>query len=215
MPPPLKGLRVLELGDFLPTAFTCMQLGDFGAEVIRVQAPARAESGRRAAQGAQVPKESRSPFQAEPPYDTTGRNRRSIVLDLKTEDGREAGRRLADTCDVLVEGFRPGVMARLGLDYGTLAARNPCLVFCSISLFGQDGPYRDWPGHDPLGLGVAGLFHLASDPRDDVPRMIGAPIGDIGAGLHATIGILLALRERDASGRGQQVDIGMTDASLS
>lgn len=213
MPQPLQGIRVLELGDFLPTAFTCMQLGDFGAEVVRVQAPA-GTAGRRAEQAAQVPRERRSPFQAEPVYDTTGRNRRSIVLDLKCEAGREAGRRLAGRCDVVVEGFRPGVVARLGLGYDTLSARNPRLVYCSVSLFGQDGPYSDWPGHDPLGLSVAGLFHLASDPRDDVPRMLGAPVGDVGAGLHATIGILLALRERDASGRGQQVDISMTDASL-
>ena len=211
---PLHGVRVLELGDFLPTAFCCMQLADFGAEVIRVQAPPQAAVGRRAEQAAQVPGETRSPFQADPLFDSTGRNRRSIVLDLKSAQGQDVGRRLALGCDVLVEGFRPGVMGRLGMDYDTLQARNPRLVYCSVSLFGQNGPYRDWPGHDPLGLGIAGLFHLNSDPPENVPRLIGSPIGDVSSGLHATIGILMALRERDSSGAGQYVDIGMLDASL-
>ncbi len=211
---PMKGIRVLELGDFLPTAFCCMQLGDFGAEVIRVQAPAKAAAGRRAEQAAKVPPEQRSPFQADPPFDSTGRNRRSIVLDLKTAAGQAIGRRLAATCDVLVEGFRPGVTDRLGLGYQALSELHPGLVYCSVSLFGQSGPYRDWPGHDPLGLGVAGLLHLNSDPRDNVPRLIGTPVGDVSAGLHASIGILLALRARDSSGQGQHIDISMTDASL-
>ena len=211
---PMKGIRVLELGDFLPTAFCCMQLGDFGAEVIRVQAPLQAAAGRRAEQAANVPPEQRSPFQADPAFDSTGRNRRSIVLDLKTAAGQAIGRRLAATCDVLVEGFRPGVMDRLGLGYQALSELHPGLIYCSVSLFGQTGPYRDWPGHDPLGLGVAGLLHLNSDPRDNLPRLIGTPIGDVSAGLHASIGILLALRARDAGGQGQYIDISMTDASL-
>ena len=211
---PMKGIRVLELGDFLPSAFCCMQLGDFGAEVIRVQAPAKAAAGRRAEQATHVPPEQRSPFQADPAFDCTGRNRRSIVLDLKTAAGQAIGRRLAATCDVLVEGFRPGVMDRLGLGYQALSEQQPGLIYCSVSLFGQTGPYRDWPGHDPLGLGVAGLLHLNSDPRDNLPRLIGTPIGDVSAGLHASIGILLALRAHDASGLGQYIDISMTDASL-
>jgi crotonobetainyl-CoA:carnitine CoA-transferase CaiB-like acyl-CoA transferase len=210
----LQGIRVLELGDFLPTAFCCMQLADFGAEVIRVQAPPRAARGRRAEQAASVPPETRSPFQAEPAFDTTGRNRRSVVLDLKDPRGRDAALRLAAGCDVLVEGFRPGVTDRLGLGWDTLHALAPGLVYCSVSLFGQTGPYRDWPGHDPLGLGVAGLLALNADTADDVPRLLGSPFGDVGAALHATIGILLALRARDATGEGQRVDIGMTDASL-
>ncbi len=214
MPLPLEGIRVLEIGDFLPTAFCCMQLGDFGAEVIRVQAPPRAAQGRRAEQAERVPAEQRSPFQAEPAFDTTGRNRRSIMLDLKNARGQEIGQRLAAGCDVVVEGFRPGVMDRLGMGYAALSARDPGLVYCSVSLFGQSGPYRDWPGHDPLGLGVAGLLHLNSDPPDDVPRLLGTPVGDVSSALHATIGILLALRAREAGGAGQYIDIGMTDASL-
>jgi crotonobetainyl-CoA:carnitine CoA-transferase CaiB-like acyl-CoA transferase len=207
-------MRVLELGDFLPTAFCCMQLGDFGAEVIRVQAPPRAAQGRRAAQATDVPAEKRSPFHAEPLFDPTGRNRRSLVLDLKSSRGRDIGRQLAAGCDVLVEGFRPGVMQRLGLGYEDLRAINPGLIYCSVSLFGQNGPYRDWPGHDPLGLGVAGVLYLNSDAPRNVPRLVGSPIGDVGAALHATIGIMLALRARDADGGGQHVDISMTDASL-
>ncbi len=214
MPPPLEGIRVLEIGDFLPSAFCCMQLGDFGAEVIRIQAPPTAAQGRRAEQGGRVPAEKRSPFQAEPVFDSTGRNRRSIVIDLKAARGQAIGRRLAATCDVVVEGFRPGVMRRLGMGYDDLRTGNPGLVYCSVSLFGQTGPYRDWPGHDPLGLGVAGLLHLNSDPADDVPRLLGTPVGDVSSGLHASIGVLLALRARDASGLGQFIDISMTDASL-
>ena len=211
---PMQGIRVLELGDFLPTAFCCMQLADFGAEVIRVQAPPKAAAGRRALQAAQVPPEQRSPFQADAAFDSTGRNRRSIVLDLKSARGQAIGRRLAATCDVLVEGFRPGVMERLGLGYKALLQDHPGLVYCSVSLFGQNGPYRDWPGHDPMGLGVAGLLHLNSDLPDNVPRLLGTPVGDVSAGLHASIGILLALRARDANGSGQHIDISMTDASL-
>ncbi|MFN0161446.1 MAG: CaiB/BaiF CoA transferase family protein [Burkholderiales bacterium] len=214
MPQPLDGIRVLEFGDFLPTAFCCMQLGDFGAEVIRVQAPPRAAQGRRAEQAANVPPEKRSPFHAEALFDPTGRNRRSVVLDLKSPRGREIGRELAEHCDVVVEGFRPGVMQRLGLGYEELRAINPGLVYCSVTLFGQNGPYRDWPGHDPLGLGVAGVLHLNSDAPENVPRLVGSPIGDVGAALHATIGILFALRARDSGGSGQHVDISMTDASL-
>ncbi len=210
---PLDGIRVLELGDFLPSAYACMQLGDFGAEIIRIQPPLRAQ-GRRSQQAASVPKAPRSPFDAERRFDTPNRNRRSVVIDLKQPQGQEAAQRLADRCDVLVEGYRPGVLDRLGLGYEQLAQRNPRLVYCSISLFGQTGPYRDIPGHDPLALGVAGLLHLASDPPDDVPRLLGSPVGDIGAGLHALSGILLALRERDRSGRGQRVDISMTEAAL-
>jgi crotonobetainyl-CoA:carnitine CoA-transferase CaiB-like acyl-CoA transferase len=211
---PLHGIRVLELGDFLPSAYACMQMGDFGADVIRVQPPAGAARGRRAEQAARVPEARRSPFDAERRFDASGRNRRSIVMDLKHPDAQDAARRLADTCDVLVEGYRPGVMERLGLDHATLAARNPRLVYCSVSLFGQTGPYRDHPGHDPLALGVSGLLHLNSDAPADVPRLIGSPVGDIGAGLHALSGVLLALRERDRSGLGQRVDISMTEAGL-
>jgi crotonobetainyl-CoA:carnitine CoA-transferase CaiB-like acyl-CoA transferase len=191
-----------------------MQLGDFGADVIRVQPPAGAARGRRAEQAAGVPDAKRSPFDAERRFDTPSRNRRSIVVDLKQPDGQDAVRRLADTCDVLLEGYRPGVMDRLGLGYETLAAGNPRLVYCSVSLFGQTGPYRDHPGHDPLALGVSGLLHLNADPPADVPRLLGSPVGDIGAGLHALSGVLLALRERDRSGLGQRVDISMTEAGL-
>ncbi len=211
---PLQGIRVLELGDFLPSAFCCMQLADFGAEVIRIQAPAKAAGGRRAEQAAQVPSETRSPFQAEACFDTVGRNRRSVVVDLKDPAGQAVGRKLAASCDVLVEGFRPGVMDRLGLGYEALKELAPRLVYCSITLFGQTGPYRDWPGHDPLGLGVAGVLYLNSDPSNDVPRLVGSPVGDISAALHGTIGVMMALRARDHTGRGQLVDIGMTDASI-
>ena len=211
---PLEGVRVLELGDFLPSAYACMQMADFGADVIRIQPPAGPARGRRETQGAAVPDAKRGPFDAERRFDAQNRNRRSIVVDLKHPEGQEAARRIADTCDVLVEGYRPGVMDRLGLGHEALSARNPRLVYCSVSLFGQTGPYRDHPGHDPLALGMAGLFHLASDPPEDVPRLLGAPYGDIGAGLHALSGVLLALRERDRSGQGQRVDVAMSEAAL-
>ena len=211
---PLLGVKVLEIGDFLPTAFCCMQLGDFGAEVIRIQAPAKANKGRRAEQGAKVPAETRSPFQTEPVFDSTGRNRKSISLNLKDSGGQKIAKELAAQCDVVVEGFRPGVMKRLGIDYESLSRHHPKLVYCSVTLFGQNGPYRDWPGHDPMGLGVAGLFHLNSNPDDNIPKLLGTPIGDVTAGLHASIGILLALRSKDTTGVGQYIDISMTDSSL-
>jgi crotonobetainyl-CoA:carnitine CoA-transferase CaiB-like acyl-CoA transferase len=212
---PLKGLRVIELGDFLPSAYCCMQLSDFGAEVVRIDAPREAASqGRRAAQAANVPKGGRSPFEAQRAFDSLGRNRSSIVIDLKNPAGRDAALRLVAGCDVLVEGFRPGVMDRLGLGYAKVSELNPRLVYCSVSLFGQTGPYREHPGHDPLALGLAGLLHLNSDPANNVPRLLGSPVGDISAGLHALSGVLLALRECDQSGRGQHVDISMAESSL-
>jgi crotonobetainyl-CoA:carnitine CoA-transferase CaiB-like acyl-CoA transferase len=142
-----------------------------------------------------------------------GRNKRSMTLNLKSVEGREIFLRLADRADVLLEGFRPGVMQRLGLDYATLAGRNPRLIYCAISGYGQDGPYRDRVGHDVNYLGFAGVLQYIGT-GDGPPVIPGVQIADIGAGaLMAVIGILAAVIARQQSGRGQLVDIAMLDGA--
>jgi crotonobetainyl-CoA:carnitine CoA-transferase CaiB-like acyl-CoA transferase len=142
-----------------------------------------------------------------------GRNKKRICLNLKRPRGQEIARKLAGEADVLLEEFRPGVSKRLGIDYETVSEINPGVIYCSVTLYGQTGPYKDYPGHDPCALAVAGVLSMCGD-LDQNPRFLGLPIDDISSGLHAVIGILLALQARHQTGRGQHVDISMTDAAM-
>lgn len=189
---PLQGLKLLDLSRQLPGPFCSTLLGDLGMDVLVVANP-------------------NDPFGAGIPF--LGRNKRSITLNLKAAAGRELFLRLVDDTDVLLEGFRPGVMQRLGLDYPALAARNPRLIYCAISGYGQNGPYRDRVGHDVNYLGYAGVLEHIGRP-DGPPVIPGVQIADIGAGsLMATIGILAAVIARGQTGRGQLVDIAMLDGA--
>ena len=189
---PLQNLKLLDLSRQLPGPFCSTMLADLGMETLMVSNPT-------------------DPFGSGIPF--MARNKRSMKLNLKTAAGREVLLRLVDQADVLLEGFRPGVMKRLGLDYATLAARNPRLIYCAISGYGQDGPYRDRVGHDVNYLGFAGVLGFIGH-SDGAPVIPGVQIADIGAGaLMAVIGILCAVIARQQTGRGQMVDISMLDGA--
>lgn len=216
---PLSGIRVLDLTRLLPGPFCSQLLADFGAEVIKVEDTGAGDYIRHAppfhlaAEGTDE-EELNAGGTRSGLYLSLNRGKRSIRLDLKQEEGREAFHRLAATADVILEGFRPGVAARLGVDHETLAEINPRLVYCSITGYGQDGPYRDRAGHDLNYQGVAGLLGLTG-AAGGPPVQPAGQIGDLGGGaLNAAFGIMVALFERERSGKGQLVDISMTDGAM-
>jgi crotonobetainyl-CoA:carnitine CoA-transferase CaiB-like acyl-CoA transferase len=208
---PLAGVRVLDLSRLLPGGFCSLLLADFGAEVLKVEdtgagdyvrwAPPLYEDAQPSAQSAL--------------FLSLNRNKRSIRINLKEPDGRDVLLRLARDYDVVLESFRPGVLDRLGVGYEALRAANPGIVYCAITGYGQDGPYTQRSGHDMNYLGLVGLLGLTGE-RDGPPIQSAGQIADIGGGaLMAAFGILAALRERDRSGEGQQVDVSMADGALS
>src|SRR5438046_292694 len=208
---PLADLRVLDLSRLLPGGFCSLLLADLGAEVLKVEDTGMGDYIRWAPpyyEGADDSAKSAL-------YLALNRGKRSIRLNLKDEGGREALVRLARDYDVLVESFRPGVLDRLGVGFERLSQENPGLVYCAITGYGQDGPYRDRSGHDMNYLGLVGLLGLTGD-REGPPVQAAGQIADLGGGaLMAAVGILAALRERDLSGEGQFVDVSMADGSLS
>jgi crotonobetainyl-CoA:carnitine CoA-transferase CaiB-like acyl-CoA transferase len=189
----LGHLRLLDLSRQLPGPFCSTLLADLGMDVLVIGAPG-------------------DPFGAGIPF--LGRNKRSMTLNLKSDAGRDLFLRLAADADVVLEGFRPGVTARLGIDYDTLRARNPRLIYCAITGFGQDGPYRDRVGHDLNYLAYAGVLNYIG-AAGGPPVLPGVQIADIGAGsLMAAVGILAAIVAREQTGRGQLVDIAMLDGAV-
>lgn len=201
----LSGLKVLDLTRLLPGPLCTMMMGDYGAEVIKVEDPAFGDPTR--AVGEQV--EGNGAF-----FRQLNRNKKSICLNLKTEAGKEIFRRLAIQSDVLVEGFRPGVMQRLGLGYEEIKKINPGIVYASISGYGQEGSYRERAGHDLNYAALAGLLELSAAPGEG-PVMPAVQIADIAGGsLTALSGITMALFARSNSGRGAYVDISMTRGLL-
>jgi crotonobetainyl-CoA:carnitine CoA-transferase CaiB-like acyl-CoA transferase len=203
--PPLKDIRVLDLSRVLAGPFCSMNLSDLGAEVIKVEIPERGDDTR-----------------AYPPfingvssyYLSLNRGKKSITIDLKTKEGVRIVHELASKSDVVLENFRPGVTERLNVDYDTLKQINPELIYCSISSFGQTGPYAQWPGYDLIIQGMSGLMGITGE-KDGGPMRIGVAVEDINAGLHAVICILAALRVRDMLGIGQYIDLSMLDAGVS
>jgi alpha-methylacyl-CoA racemase len=207
--PALDGLRVLDLTRLLPGGFCTLLLADFGAEVVKVEDTGMGDYIRWSPPYyAGADDSARSAL-----YLALNRGKRSIRLNLKDEGGRAALLRLVREYDVLVEGNRPGVMARLGLDYERLAHENPGLVYCAITGYGQDGPYRDRSGHDMNYLGLVGLLGLTGE-KDGPPVQAAGQIADLGGALMAAFGIMAALHEREGSGRGQFVDVSMADGAL-
>jgi crotonobetainyl-CoA:carnitine CoA-transferase CaiB-like acyl-CoA transferase len=220
MTQPLRGIRVLDLSRLLPGGFCSLLLADFGAEVLKVEDTGMGDYIRWSPPFYDGAHESaRSAL-----FLSLNRNKRSIQLDLKREEGRDALLRLVRDHDVLLESFRPGVLERLGLGYERLREENPGLVYCAISGYGQEGPKRDASGHDMNYLGLIGLLGLTGE-RGGPPVQAAGQIADIGGGaLMAAFGILAALRERDGagpgsaspgSGQGQIVDVSMSDGALS
>ena len=200
---PLHGLRVVDVTQVMAGPYCAMLLCDMGADVIKVEPPA-GDSSRRMA-GAQG-RDSAA-------FNAVNRGKRGIVVDLKTEAGREVVARLAETADILIENYRPGVMTKLGLDYATLAAKNPRLVYASISGYGHTGPSAGKGGFDLVAQGVSGLMSVTGEP-DRPPAKVGVPLTDLGAGLFAVCGILAALRYVERTGVGQQVDTALVDAGI-
>ncbi len=199
----LQGVRVLELGQFIAGPYCAQILGDHGAEVIKVERPGTGDAMRRWGVN----------LGDGPPvwWPVIGRNKKSVVVDLKQEEGRDLVRRLALTCDVIVENFRPGTLERLGIGPDDLLAENPRLVVARISGFGQTGPYSKRAGFGGVAEAMGGLRFLTGE-EDRPPVRVGLAIGDTLAGLYTAFGILAALRQREITGLGQVVDTGLTDA---
>ncbi|GIX29317.1 MAG: CoA transferase [Burkholderiales bacterium] len=204
-PKPLAGVRVLDLTRLLPGPLCTLHLADLGADVVKVEDPQQGDYARSF---------NAAPGETSSFFTLLNRNKRALRLDLKHPRGREAFLRLARGADVVVESFRPGVMERLGVGYPQLAAANPKLVYCAITGFGQDGPYRDLAGHDVNYLGYAGVLDQIG-PAGGAPVIPNLQIADmLGGALMGATGILAALLDARTSGRGRLVDASMTDAVL-
>ncbi len=204
MAAPLEGLRVLDLTWVLSGPFCTMTLCDLGADVIKLERPPYGDVARTT--GPLVEGESGYFF-------SINRGKRSISIDLRQEEGRELFRDLVRKVDVLVENFRPGRLERLGVGYPQLAEVNPRLIYCAVSGYGQTGPMRDRPALDVIVQGAGGVMSVTGEPGGG-PVRPGLSLGDVSAGLYASIGILSALRERERSGLGQMVDISMLDCQI-
>jgi crotonobetainyl-CoA:carnitine CoA-transferase CaiB-like acyl-CoA transferase len=212
---PLENIKVLDLTRLAPGPFCTMILGDMGADVLRIQEPG-SPGGRRAEQAAAAGTDMPSVVMAsDSPFAAHQRNKRSLGLNLKQPESKEIFFRLVKGADVLVEEMRPGVSKRLGIDYDTLKNINPRLVYCSITGYGQTGPYRERAGHDINYLGLAGALSLIGE-KEGKPAIPLNLIGDLAGGsLFGVIGILLALLAREKTGRGQYIDTSMTDGVVS
>jgi CoA:oxalate CoA-transferase len=198
---PLTGVRILDLTQVLSGPFCTQMLGDLGADVIKVEGP----------QG-DIARSMPPHFVGRDSvyYVAINRNKRSIVVNMKTPAGLEIVRRLALACDIVIENFRPGVCDRLGLSPAALRAEKPSLVWCSISGFGQSGPYRDKPAYDIIVQALSGGMSLTGE-RDGNPVRAGIPIADLSAGMYAATAVLAALHRRSVTGRGELIDISMLD----
>jgi crotonobetainyl-CoA:carnitine CoA-transferase CaiB-like acyl-CoA transferase len=200
----LEGVRVIDLSLFLPGPYLTLMLADHGAEVIKIEPPGEGDPTRHLG-----PRDG-----AETVYfRNLNRGKKSVVLDLKNPQDREALLRLCDTADVFVESFRPGVADRLGVGYEALRARNPRIVYCSISAFGQQGPNRERPAHDLAVEGLSGVLSITLG-QDGKPAIPGLPLADLLASLHGLAGVLMALLRREKTGKGDFIDIAMHDSML-
>ena len=204
---PLAGLTVFDLTRVLAGP-TCVQmLGDLGADVIKIEKPGAGDDTRGFAPPV-MPGTQESAY-----FVGVNRNKRSVTLDIATAEGQAVAHRLIAQSDILVENFKVGALAKYGLGYDALHAAHPGLIYCSITGFGQTGPYAPRPGYDSLVQAMGGVMSLTGEP-DGLPQKVGVPIADVFAGLYGCIGILAALRHRAATGQGQQIDIGMLDTNV-
>ena len=202
-PGALKGLRVVEMGQLIAGPFAAKTLGDFGADVIKIEPPGAGDPLRNW----RMLQDGTSVW-----WQVQSRNKRSIALDLRSAEGQDIARQLIAQADVLIENFRPGTLESWGMDYETLSKANPGLVMLRISGYGQTGPYRDLPGFGAIGEAMGGLRHLTGEP-DRIPVRCGISIGDTLAALHGTIGVLMALYHRKVNGgQGQVIDVALNEA---
>lgn len=196
---PLSGLRVLDLTRALAGPFCTMILGDLGADIVKVEPTPRGDMAREF-----------GPHQADESlyFASVNRNKRSLAVDFRSERGRSLLGELAAKSDIVVENFKPGVMEALGLSYEALAAGRPGLIYASLTGFGSGGPYSAWPGLDQIAQGMSGLMSVTG-PEGGEPTRVGIPLGDVAAGMWTAIGILAAVVERQATGRGQRVEASL------
>ena len=202
---PLAGLRVVEMGTLIAGPFCGQILGDFGADVVKIEDPKTGDPMRQ--WGRSLPK-GLSPW-----WPVIGRNKRSVGLDLRTPEGREIAGKLIDQADVLIENFRPGTLEKWGMGYEALAARNPRLIVARVSGFGQTGPYAKRAGYGLIGEAMGGLRHVTGEP-DRPPARAGISIGDSLTAMHAVMGITMALHARERTGRGQMIDAALYESVL-
>ncbi|MCW2879681.1 MAG: CoA transferase [Sphaerisporangium sp.] len=202
---PLAGIRVLEIGAFMAAPFGAMQLADLGADVIKVENPDGGD-----------PVRSIGPYVAgqSSPFARLNRNKRSIALDIKAEQGKRVLRQMLNSADVLVENLRPGALARLGYDYETVREINPRIIYVSASGWGLDGPLATLPGLDIMAQARSGLMSITGTPQGD-PVKIGVPICDLVCGLYMAMAVLGALRARESTGTGQHVDVSLFESGVS
>ena len=200
----LEGTTVIEVAGHVAAPYAGSLLGDLGCEVIKVELPNGGDTHR----GRNPKYEGYGPS-----FRALNRNKKSVTINLQKEEGRKILLRLLDGADVLIENFRPPTRSRLGLDYEGLAQRNPGLIHCSISGYGQSGPYRDKPGFDTIAQALSGMLHLVTDR--EAPKVVGVSITDHSTGIFATYGIMAALLARYRTGRGQFVDASLLQVSLS
>ncbi|WP_332765028.1 CaiB/BaiF CoA transferase family protein [Phenylobacterium sp.] len=202
---PLKGLRVVEMGTLIAGPFCGQILGDFGADVVKIEDPGTGDPMRQ--WGRSLPK-GLSPW-----WPVIGRNKRSVTLNLRTPEGREIAGKLIDQADVLIENFRPGTLEKWGMGYEALSARNPRLIMARVSGFGQTGPYASRAGYGLIGEAMGGLRHVTGEP-DRPPARAGISIGDSLTAMHAVMGITMALHARTNTGRGQVIDAALYESVL-
>jgi len=201
----LEGIKILDLSRLLPGPYCSMLLADLGAEVLKIEEPSQGDTMRL-----------REPFlkKESMQYLVLNRNKRSLTLNLKQPEGKEIFCKLASNHDVILETFRPGVVHRLGIDYETIRRINPRIVYCSLTGYGQDGPYRDVPGHDINYLSISGALSMTGE-KGGPPMTLGLPIADVGGGLFAAFAILAAIVAMKRTGRGQYVDVAILDGLVS
>src|SRR5476651_2257659 len=208
MPKPLAGLRVLELARILAGPWAGQILADLGADVIKVERKGAGDDTR--GWGPPFVEGADGKHIGAAYYHSTNRGKRSIELDFESEDGKRIVRKLAARSDILIENFKVGGLAKFGLDYKSLAPDNPRLIYCSVTGFGQDGPYSPRAGYDLMAQGMGGIMDLTG-MADGEPTRIGFPVSDIFTGVYSVVGILAALAEREKSGKGSHVDTALVD----
>lgn len=207
--PPLRGTRVLELSRVLAGPWAGQVFADLGADVIKVESP----SGDDTRQWGPPFIENVDGTKDAAYFHAANRGKRATVIDFSTPEGADKVRRLATDADVVIENFKVGNLKKYGLDYDSLAAENPRIIYCSITGFGQDGPYAKLPGYDFIIQGISGVMDLTGDPEGE-PQKIGVAFADIFAGLYSVIAIQAAIAQRDVTGEGQQIDISLLDCMV-
>ena len=212
----LDGLRVLDLSRVLAGPLAAQILADLGADVIKIERPGRGDDSREWAPP-HMTREPTSPLDESVYFWTCNRGKRSAEIDIASAEGQRTVARLAAEADVLIENFKVGALARFGLDHDTLAAANPRLIYCSITGFGQTGPYRERPGYDTIVQALGGLMSITGNPDSEPgggPRKCGVAIADQMTALYAVVAILAAINERQGSGQGQWIDMSLLDVQV-